>query len=80
MRRASLAAPVMFMTGFMLYGCHWSQTRKGTGEPAQTPPVVAMVSENQIAPDLDGEDVTGQRLHLADYRGKVVVLNFWANW
>ncbi len=78
MRRISFAAPAMLFAGFMLYGCHWAQSTTATVEPA--PPVVSMVAMNQQAPDLDGEDTTGQRLHLADYRGRVVVLNFWANW
>jgi thiol-disulfide isomerase/thioredoxin len=34
----------------------------------------------KAAPELEGEDVDGQRLKLSDYRGKVVVLSFWASW
>ena len=33
----------------------------------------------QIAPDLTVTDAT-RSVHLASYRGKVVVLNFWATW
>jgi len=32
------------------------------------------------APEIEGEDADGQRFKLSDYRGKVVVLDFWANW
>jgi thiol-disulfide isomerase/thioredoxin len=32
------------------------------------------------APDLESEDVRGGKLHLADYRGRVVALVFWATW
>jgi peroxiredoxin len=32
------------------------------------------------APDLKAPDLTGATRTLADYRGKVVVLNFWATW
>src|SRR5260370_22429569 len=30
--------------------------------------------------DLTLKDLNGQRVRLRDYRGKVVVLNFWATW
>ncbi|MDP3520210.1 MAG: TlpA disulfide reductase family protein [Hydrogenophaga sp.] len=31
-------------------------------------------------PALDALDLTGRRLTLADYQGRVLVLNFWASW
>ena len=38
--------------------------------PADRPP----------APQLSGRTLDGEKLDVADYRGKVVVLNFWASW
>jgi hypothetical protein len=32
------------------------------------------------APDIKGEDLDGKRFKLSDYKGKVVLLDFWANW
>ena len=32
------------------------------------------------APDIEGEDLDGVPFKLSDYRGKVVVLDFWGNW
>ncbi|HYV36477.1 MAG TPA: redoxin domain-containing protein [Gemmataceae bacterium] len=79
MRRTFVTAPVMVGVGLLLYGCHWVPSHKPTPEPVQ----IASASGakvGQMAPDIDGEDTAGERLHLADYKGQVVVLNFWANW
>src|SRR5436190_10702228 len=32
------------------------------------------------APDFTVADSTGRPVHLADYKGKVIVLDFWATW
>lgn len=36
--------------------------------------------ENSMAPDFSLPDLTGQKLDLSSYRGKVVLLDFWATW
>jgi cytochrome oxidase Cu insertion factor (SCO1/SenC/PrrC family) len=33
-----------------------------------------------VAPDIVGEDLDGKQFKLSDYRGKVVVIDFWGNW
>jgi peroxiredoxin len=35
------------------------------------------LSIGRIAPEIEGEDLDGKHFKLSDYRGKVVVLNFW---
>ena len=37
-------------------------------------------SKDSLAPDFLLPDLTGQELDLASYRGKVVLLDFWATW
>jgi hypothetical protein len=34
----------------------------------------------KTAPDIVGDDLDGKPFKLSDYRGKVVVLDFWGNW
>ncbi len=46
------------------------------GQPVQTYPP----SARQQAPTLSGTTLDGTQLSTADYRGKVVVLNFWGSW
>ncbi len=33
-----------------------------------------------VGPDIEGEDIDGTAFKLSDYRGKVVVLDFWGDW
>jgi hypothetical protein len=33
-----------------------------------------------VAPDIEGEDLAGTTFKLSDYRGKVVMLDYWGNW
>ncbi|MGW3013822.1 TlpA family protein disulfide reductase [Streptomyces sp. NPDC001219] len=37
-------------------------------------------AERQAAPELSGESTTGKKLDVADYKGKVVILNVWGSW
>ena len=34
----------------------------------------------RAAPDIQGEDLDSVKFKLSDYRGKVVVLDFWGDW
>jgi len=34
----------------------------------------------QMAKDIEGEDIDGKPFKLSDYRGKVVLLDFWGHW
>jgi hypothetical protein len=38
------------------------------------------LSVGKVAPDIEGQDLDGKKFKLSDYRGKVVVLDFWAFW
>jgi peroxiredoxin len=43
-----------------------------------TPPVG--VESGQTAPDFELKDLEGRPVRLSDYRGQVVIVNFWAIW
>ena len=34
----------------------------------------------KVAPEIIGKDVDGKEMKLSDYRGKIVVLDFWGDW
>jgi hypothetical protein len=38
------------------------------------------LSIGKTAPEIEAEDLDGQKFKLSDYRGKVVVLDFWGHW
>lgn len=40
----------------------------------------AATKVGDVAPDFARADLAGRQVRLADYRGKLVLLNFWATW
>ena len=69
----ALAAVAILALIVLIASRHWSRPdalMRG-GNTAATHP---------LAPDFSITDLSGQTLELSRYRGKVVVLNFWATW
>jgi len=56
----------------------------GTKEQKETAKAELFEMQNlvigKVAPEIEGEDVDGKKVKLSDYRGKVVVLDFWGDW
>ena len=69
-RRALVLSPAVMLT-IALGGCS-SETRVEAS--------VKPESKRKAAPDFALKDVNGNTAKLSDYRGKVVLLNFWATW
>ena len=68
-------------------GCGSSTAASGTGGGDGTQFVqgngaitAVAVGDRKAAPDISGTTLTGEKLSLSDYRGKVVVLNVWGSW
>jgi peroxiredoxin len=52
----------------------------GCSSPTPVKAAVKPESERKPAPNFVLKDITGKTVKLTDYRGKVVLLNFWATW
>jgi hypothetical protein len=42
--------------------------------------ILEKLSIGKVAPEIEAEDLDGKKFKLSDYRGKVVVIDFWGNW
>jgi cytochrome c biogenesis protein CcmG, thiol:disulfide interchange protein DsbE len=67
-----LAAVAIFTVIAVIATRHW-------GRPAE-PMRSGNTATHPSAPDFSIHDLSGQTLRLSHYRGKVVLLNFWATW
>ena len=61
---------LLLMPGLAMAGCS-----SGTAED-QVPQVI----KDNVAPDFQLSDLEGRTVSLSDFRGKPVLLNFWATW
>jgi thiol-disulfide isomerase/thioredoxin len=47
---------------------------------ARTEGLGIVAAEGQVAPNFEAVDLSGQRVRLSDFQGKVVLVNFYASW
>jgi cytochrome oxidase Cu insertion factor (SCO1/SenC/PrrC family) len=78
MRSLACAAQALLVLMIALHGCALFRARNaGAPQPTQ---VAEGPHIGEVAPEIEGEDLDGTKFKLSDYRGKVVVLDFWGNW
>ena len=65
----AMVVTVMLVAGFQV-----ARRNSGHGAP------VAASMNGQAAPDFTLETLDGKTMHLSDFKGKGVLLNFWATW
>lgn len=82
-RMLKVILPVMLISVLLIAGCSGGSEPDMSGlswitrysvDPAQSPEV------GETAPDFEFEDSEGHTASLSDFRGEVVLLNFWATW
>lgn len=61
----------VLVAGMLFFGLHMARRAKGPGPPDIT---------GQVAPDFTLTSLDGKTVRLADFKGKAVLLNFWATY
>lgn len=85
MIRPVLAVPALLLVGGSLAGCAGSgavQSGPGGSDSRYIAGngVSQVIKDRKPAPPVQGTTLDGAKLSLADYKGKIVVVNFWASW
>jgi peroxiredoxin len=62
----------LVVTVMLAFGIRMAR-KSSAAEPAST-------ATGQVAPDFTLTSLDGKTVHLSDFRGKAVMLNFWATW
>jgi thiol-disulfide isomerase/thioredoxin len=77
---------IAVLAALLLAGCGKTQTahadsaRAASRAPGQDANVIQFVKNPESAPAFELNDLEGKPLSLAEAKGKIVLLNFWATW
>ncbi|MFH0931839.1 MAG: redoxin domain-containing protein [Candidatus Zixiibacteriota bacterium] len=83
-RRHLISAALIFITlvvlGILIFSSGEKEKIKSGVDTKQTNSIREGIYEGEIAPDFTLKDLNGVEKSLKEFRGKVVLLNFWATW
>jgi peroxiredoxin len=74
-----LAVSLACLTAAAVLSTSCSSSSASSGARAQGPEAHSL-KNRRPAPDFALKDAAGQSVKLSDYKGKIVLLNFWATW
>jgi hypothetical protein len=81
--RLSFRILVFVLGGLMLASCtkpRPAAPKVSRLRPLPGGPAVVGLDIGNLAPEIEGVDLDGVPFKLSDYRGKVVLLDFWGHW
>jgi hypothetical protein len=76
--KVAAEAEKYFSTAIELYGKDKAESQKEEAERALN--ALRTLRVGKEAPEIKGHDLDGREFKLSDYRGKVVLLDFWGDW
>lgn len=78
---ATLIIAILFIAGVIFYGTRGARSaRQAAVKVGASGTLSGDNLTNKMAPDFELASLDGKKVKLSDYRGKAVVLNFWATW
>lgn len=77
---SAVVGVALILGGIWLISSRISFSRSGGISPAATTPVKAIALVGQPAPDFELKNLAGETIRLSDFKGKPVLVNFWATW
>jgi len=80
MKRLVLLSIVLAAAAVAVSSCQRGQDSKESETALPPGPIIDGVAVGNRAFQIQGEDSDGKAFKLSDYRGKAVLLDFWAGW
>lgn len=76
---------IILLAALIIYGVYDSMDkssgeRAANGENREAGAVETGIKKGQLAPDFELADLNGNVVRLSDFRGSIVIVNFWATW